>query len=317
MIGTNSGSVDMVPGQGYPQGSAGPATSGFLPFAQPLAPVVPTLADVGLDGAGEPVAGGSAPIVEAGPLAGSADAPWEDSRRAKLDKRNVRRRELEQGPRKRKLAERDIPAEPWEDDTVKIKKRPDVSNIRDSTRQREGWIAGAEGGTVRGVYKPNLNSPVFRSKTTGQPTELAEQFGFLQWVRQAYPQARFFAVPNGGKRDHTEQVMKIMEGMSRGVPDLWFPQRKLDGAGNVVYGGLVIEMKRSRDPNMSVGTWHGVGGWGLTEDVLRIGTAVWSNGTVSDDQKEWLSVLAAEGYLACVCNGMREAMAAVEWYYAS
>lgn len=298
MIGMNNGSVDVQPGQGFPQGS----TSGFLPFAQPLAPVVPTLEDVGL-------AGGSAPV-EDGPVAAVA-APWENGRRAKLDQRNIRRRELEAGPRKTKMRERNTPAEPWEDDTVMIKKRPDVSNIRSSTAKREGWIAGAEGGTVRGVYKPNLNSPVFRSKQTGQPTELAEQFGFLQWVRSVYPSARFFAVPNGGKRDHTEAAMKIMEGMSRGVPDLWFPQRRRG------YSGLVIEMKRTRDPGMSVGTWNGVGGWGLTEEILRVGTGVWSNGTISDDQKEWLCVLAAEGYLACVCNGMREAMSAVEWYYAT
>lgn len=169
---------------------------------------------------------------------------------------------------------------------------------------------------VKGVYKPNLKSPAFCSVATGQPTELAEQFGLVQWVRwwshqreasSGLPAVRFFAVPNGGKRDHTEAAMKLMEGLVKGVPDLWFPQRRRG------YSGLVIEMKRAVEPRLSVATWTGVGGW--AGEVPAVPGKKWQGGVVSEEQKEWLSQLASEGYFAVVCHGMQEAKACVEWYY--
>lgn len=184
--------------------------------------------------------------------------------------------------------------------------------------------SGFEVGAMRGVYKPNYRSPAFCSQVTGQPTELAEQFGLVQWVRwwshqrelaaasgasAAVAPVKFFAVPNGGKRDVTEAAMKLMEGLVKGVPDLWFPQRRRG------YSGLVIEMKRAVEPGLSVSTWSGVGGW--NGEVPRKGVGRWSGGTVSDEQKEWLESLCAEGYFAVVCHGMQEAKAVVEWYYGS
>lgn len=173
----------------------------------------------------------------------------------------------------------------------------------------------ASGGAVRGVYKPNYRSAAFCSQGSGQPTELAEQFGLVQWVR-AWSRAReasgdgsvrFFAVPNGGKRDVTEAAMKLMEGLVKGVPDLWFPQRRRG------YSGLVIEMKRAVEPRLSVSSWSGVGGW--NGEVPRKGLGRWNGGVISDSQKEWLESLVAEGYFAVVCHGMQEAKAVVEWYY--
>lgn len=168
---------------------------------------------------------------------------------------------------------------------------------------------------VKGVYKPNYRSPAFCSVTTGQPTELAEQFGLVQWVRWWSHQrelaggvaVRFFAVPNGGKRDVTEAAMKLMEGLVKGVPDLWFPQRRRG------YSGLVVEMKRAVEPGLSVSLWGGVGGW--AGEVPTVPGKRWQGGVVSPEQKEWLESLCAEGYFAVVCHGMQEAKAVVEWYY--
>ena len=176
---------------------------------------------------------------------------------------------------------------------------------------------------VRGVYKPNYRSPAFCSVATGQPTELAEQFGLVQWVRwwshqrelAGLPGIRFFAVPNGGKRGVTEAAMKLMEGMVKGVPDLWFPQRRRG------YSGLVVETKRatspgsSVEPGLSVSSWSGVGGW--AGEVPAVPGKRWQGGVVSPEQKEWLSHLAGEGYFAVVCHGMQEAKACVEWYYST
>lgn len=175
----------------------------------------------------------------------------------------------------------------------------------------------ASGGAVKGVYKPNYRSAAFCSQGSGQPTELAEQFGLVQWVRwwshqrelAGPPGVRFFAVPNGGKRDVTEAAMKLMEGLVKGVPDLWFPQRRRG------YSGLVIEMKRAVEPGLSVSLWGGVGGW--AGEVPTVPGKRWQGGVVSPEQKEWLSQLASEGYFAVVCHGMQEAKAVVEWYYAT
>ena len=161
---------------------------------------------------------------------------------------------------------------------------------------------------VKGVYRPNLRSPAFCGKN-GQPTELAEQFGLVQWCRVAHPGVRFFAVPNGGKRDHTEAAMKLMEGLSKGVPDLWFPLRM--ASGTAMWSGLVIEMKRAVEPSLSVATWAGVGGWG----GAVVASGKWSAGVVSPEQTSWLEHLAGQGYFAVVCHGMQEAMATVNWYF--
>lgn len=157
----------------------------------------------------------------------------------------------------------------------------------------------------KGVYQPNLRSAAFRSQVTGQPTELAEQFGFLQWMRANFPIVKFFAVPNGGKRDHTEATMKLLEGMTRGVPDIWIPHARKG------YHGLVIEFKKAKCPEESVWSWPGTGGW-----VNPVPVTKWAPGTVSPEQKEWVKHLEQEGYAAPVCEGMQPGVRAVEWYFA-
>ena len=65
------------------------------------------------------------------------------------------------------------------------------------------------------------------------PSEHSEQVGFINWFRAKYPQVLIFAIPNGEKRSISVARRLKMEGVVRGVPDLYVP------AWN-----LWIEMKR-------------------------------------------------------------------------
>ena len=65
------------------------------------------------------------------------------------------------------------------------------------------------------------------------PSEHSEQVGFINWFRAKYPDVLIFAIPNGEKRAISVAKRLKMEGVVRGVPDLFIP------AWN-----LWIEMKR-------------------------------------------------------------------------
>jgi hypothetical protein len=54
-------------------------------------------------------------------------------------------------------------------------------------------------------------------------TEHEEQREFVQWMRQTHPDARIFAIPNGGPRSRTTGAKLKAEGVSAGVPDLYIP----------------------------------------------------------------------------------------------
>ena len=65
------------------------------------------------------------------------------------------------------------------------------------------------------------------------PSEHSEQVGFINWFRAKYSQVLILAIPNGEKRAISVAKRLKMEGVVRGVPDLFVP------AWN-----LWIEMKR-------------------------------------------------------------------------
>jgi len=65
------------------------------------------------------------------------------------------------------------------------------------------------------------------------PSEHSEQVGFINWFRSQYPEILIFAIPNGEKRSISVAKRLKMEGVVRGIPDLFIP------AWN-----LWIEMKR-------------------------------------------------------------------------
>lgn len=59
---------------------------------------------------------------------------------------------------------------------------------------------------------------------TAFPSEHYEQREFVRWFRQTYRPVRIFAIPNGGYRGRSEATKLKVEGVSRGVPDLFIPQ---------------------------------------------------------------------------------------------
>jgi len=55
-------------------------------------------------------------------------------------------------------------------------------------------------------------------------TEHEEQRELVQWFRQKFPDIRIFAIPNGGHRHKATALKLKLEGVSRGVPDLFIPE---------------------------------------------------------------------------------------------
>lgn len=72
-------------------------------------------------------------------------------------------------------------------------------------------------------------------------SEHIEQIQLVQWFRQKFPEIRIFAIPNGGHR-HKAAAMKLkLEGVSKGIPDLFIPELL-----------LWIEMKRETGGKVSI-----------------------------------------------------------------
>uniref|UniRef100_A0AAU6VZX3 VRR-NUC domain protein n=1 Tax=Pseudomonas phage Pavpe01 TaxID=3138545 RepID=A0AAU6VZX3_9VIRU len=108
---------------------------------------------------------------------------------------------------------------------------------------------------------------------------------------------KMYAVPNGGKRDPKTAAMLKAEGVRVGVPDVCLPVPVFADAGGPHYKhfhetqpfggvlvGLYIEMKKVK------------------------------GGSLSDDQKERIDALRADGYAAVRCNGWLEARDVVVAY---
>ena len=115
------------------------------------------------------------------------------------------------------------------------------------------------------------------------PTEEEEQitlFRWADWMAQVrWPElAMMYHVPNGGYRNKAEAGRFRAQGVRAGVPDIVLPVPR----GG--YHGLYIELKRT------------VGG------------------RVSDDQRDWLDRLTAQGYYTAVCRGWEAAKDAIESY---
>lgn len=72
------------------------------------------------------------------------------------------------------------------------------------------------------------------------PTESQEQILFVEWMRYQHPQHLVIAIPNGGLRNIVTAARMKKEGVSAGVPDLFFPSLK-----------VWIELKRSKGGTVS------------------------------------------------------------------
>lgn len=128
--------------------------------------------------------------------------------------------------------------------------------------------------------KPRQKRPVNDSKIC--PTEAAEQmlvFQWAEWMLGKWPELEhLYHCPNGGSRNPVEAARLKAQGVKAGVPDLFLPVPR------VGYHGLYIEMKRQK------------------------------GGRVSDDQKDWIAFLTAQGYRTAVCKGAEEAIREITQY---
>lgn len=72
------------------------------------------------------------------------------------------------------------------------------------------------------------------------PTEHLEQVTFVAEFERLYPDARIFAIPNGGFRHKATAQKLSAEGVKKGIPDLFVPEKL-----------LWVEMKRTKGGTLS------------------------------------------------------------------
>ncbi len=118
------------------------------------------------------------------------------------------------------------------------------------------------------------------------PSESEEQkvvFEWAAWNENKYPELKLlFHIPNGGLRSKSTAVRLKAEGVKAGVPDLLLPVRRNE------FGGLWIEMKKADHSNKP-----------------------------TENQKEWLTALAEQGYSVMVAYGAEEAINGIVNYLES
>lgn len=107
------------------------------------------------------------------------------------------------------------------------------------------------------------------------PTEEEEQKTVISWCRlheARWPELGLIHhIPNGGKRSKSEAAGFKAMGVLAGVPDLFLPVPR---AG---FHGMYVELKAL-------------------------------DGTVSKNQKEFLTAVIEQGYFGCVCWGAEDAI---------
>lgn len=112
-------------------------------------------------------------------------------------------------------------------------------------------------------------------------SESVEQQCLMRWAKLqegAYPALKLlYHVPNEGKRSRATGGRLKAEGLKSGVPDLCLPVP----VGK--YHGLYVEMKAN-------------------------------NNKPTDNQKEWLADLSAQGYATAVCWGWEQAATVITKY---
>ena len=106
------------------------------------------------------------------------------------------------------------------------------------------------------------------------PSEHEEQATLIDWIHlvQAYQAelSLLFAIPNGGHRLPSVAAALKREGVRAGIPDLMLPVARCG------YHGLFIEMKAE-------------------------------GGSLSQEQKQWRTLLISQGYGHAVCYGYEAA----------
>lgn len=113
------------------------------------------------------------------------------------------------------------------------------------------------------------------------PTEEEEQKTVISWCRiheGRWPELRLIHhIPNGGKRSKSEAASFQAMGVLPGVSDLFLPVRR------AWHPGMYLEMKAL-------------------------------DGSLTKEQKAFLTAVAEQGYFACACWGADAAMFVIERY---
>jgi hypothetical protein len=123
----------------------------------------------------------------------------------------------------------------------------------------------------------NPVDPANLAKNGSEHGEQVALFCALSQKFNEYPELKLaFAIPNGGLRDKRTAGALRAEGVKSGVPDIFLP------VARGVWHGLFVELKRPK----SVGK---------------------AEGTVSNEQKEYIAELQKAGYGAVVCVGWEQA----------
>lgn len=81
--------------------------------------------------------------------------------------------------------------------------------------------------------------------TTKIPSEHYEQAMLVSWFRQKYPHVLIFAIPNGGARSITTAAALKVEGVTKGIPDLFVPEWKLWVEMKRIKGGVLSPDQKS------------------------------------------------------------------------
>lgn len=138
------------------------------------------------------------------------------------------------------------------------------------TGVRRPGAAPAEKADATAARAAAVNGEALRRVRERRLSEAEEQtafFRWIEWARHLAPELDlFFHVPNGGSRNKVEAGRLKAQGVRAGVPDLCLPVAR----GG--FHGLFIELKVD-------------------------------GGRPSAAQKEWLRLLAAQGYRAEICVG--------------
>jgi len=120
-------------------------------------------------------------------------------------------------------------------------------------------------------------------------SESQEQKKLVMKLRWLHPDIEFFSIPNGGKRGKGEARNLVLEGVEKGVPDLFIVEPR----GG--FFGLFIEMKK--------------------KDVKDVkGVKGVSKGVVSPAQMSKHQKYIAKGYNVVVCYGCDHAMEIIDNY---
>ena len=126
--------------------------------------------------------------------------------------------------------------------------------------------------------------PLHKGGLRTEPYESEEQEALFSWallMETKYPCLKLlYHVPNGGMRSAAVAGKLKAEGVKAGVPDICLP------VARGKYHGLYIELKAGKNK-------------------------------ATKDQKEWLSALSEEGYMAILCRGWENASKSILAYLES